>query len=389
MNLRTFASTAALALAAVGAARWAAIEKDVPVETLLPNLEQQARANPNDAQAHYVLGRVHSLAFASGAKTVSVVPKEGQRGNVGWFASYSTIRVPLSDADKMTPERRQHLRRSIEEYEEAVRLAPDNALYHLGLGWMYETASTLSGSDKMDEARVKAIRTYRTVVKLRAEAERKMGHVGPGTDTLLAREAALGIDRLLKNNGSRWARIERGWMTSLAAELAKKPMAVTPILVPLAGETSLPALLDAGRTTRFDLAGDGLRREWPWVRPTTGILVWDPRDTGAITSARQLFGSATWWMFFRDGYEALASLDANRDGWLTGSELNGIRVWQDANGNGISDPGEVRPLGTWGITGLNARASHRDANGPRAETGILRADGSTGPSFDWVPTSAK
>ena len=44
-----------------------------------------------------------------------------------------------------------------------------------------------------------------------------------------------------------------------------------------------------------------------------------------------MFGSVTWWLFFSDGYRALDTLDDNRDGRLTGSELSGIAVWFDRN----------------------------------------------------------
>ncbi|MGV3615927.1 MAG: hypothetical protein ACO1SV_11380 [Fimbriimonas sp.] len=388
MNLRSFASLAALAVAAVGAARWAMVDRDVPVDAILPNLEQAARAHPKDANAHYVLGRVHSLAFASGAKTVRVLPEKerSQREGKPLFAGYASIRVTLNENAPMTPQRRRHLQRSLEEYGKATRLDVKNPLYFLGLGWMREMAIK---ADPRAAAfhRQEALKAYRSVIRLRAEEEKAMTAYGLSPDARLAHEAALGLTRLLADTTWKPAIAERERMVALAKELAAKPMPITPILVPLTGETHLPGLLDSNRTSRFDLAGDGLKRDWPWVRPTTGILVWDPLDTGKITSGRQLFGSATWWMFFRDGYAALASLDADRDGWLKGSELSGIRVWQDLDGDGVSDPGEVRPLGHWRITGLNTQASHRDAAGPRAERGLIRSDGSVAPTFDWVPTS--
>ena len=37
---------------------------EVPLERLLQNTEAYIRKNPKDAQGYYVLGRVHSLAFA-------------------------------------------------------------------------------------------------------------------------------------------------------------------------------------------------------------------------------------------------------------------------------------------------------------------------------------
>ncbi|MBT3202234.1 MAG: hypothetical protein HN350_20220, partial [Phycisphaerales bacterium] len=54
----------------------------------------------------------------------------------------------------------------------------------------------------------------------------------------------------------------------------------------------------SGTAVRFDLDGDGRAQSWPWVKPTTGILVWDPSGQGRITSGQQLFGSVTIWMFF-------------------------------------------------------------------------------------------
>jgi len=46
---------------------------------------------------------------------------------------------------------------------------------------------------------------------------------------------------------------------------------------------------------------------------------------------------------------ALQALDANRDGRLSGAELNGLQVWVDANEDGIGDAGEFRTLAQAGI----------------------------------------
>jgi hypothetical protein len=379
---------AVLALAAAGMSRWAMIDRDVPLDTVLRNLEQRVRSNPKDAQGHYLLGRIHSMAYASGQKTVRIIPPErrSEKDKDQIFPGYTSIRVPVDKNAPMTPARMRHLRRSIEEYTKASRLDPKNPLYALGLGWMYEMATPISS---MTDTHKKAAEAYRKVVRLRGQYERNKPTYGVQPDDRLAREAALGLTRLLAGNRDRASVKEYRRMKALADELGKKPSPITPIVVPLQGETQLASLLAPRQTSRFDLAGDGLKREWPWVRPTTGILVWDPLDTGKITSGRQLFGSSTWWMFFRDGYEALATLDSDRSGWLEGTELSGIRVWQDANGNGISDLGEVKPLSAHGIAALNTRPFHRDGNGPRAEQGLRWTNGNLAPTFDWVPTSLR
>lgn len=51
---------------------------------------------------------------------------------------------------------------------------------------------------------------------------------------------------------------------------------------------------------------------------------------------------------------ALQSRDANRDGKLSGAELNGLQVWIDANEDGIGDAGEFRLLAQAGITEIRS-----------------------------------
>jgi hypothetical protein len=143
-------------------------------------------------------------------------------------------------------------------------------------------------------------------------------------------------------------------------------------------------LVDSSKRVGFDLAGDGVSRTWPWVKDGTALLVWDPRGTGAITSGRQLFGSRTWWIFFRDGYEALALLDDNRDGRLTGGELQGIGAWIDRNGDGISQAGEVLTLEAAGIKEIGVRGVVGEDGVLRNEAGVTFSDGRSVKTFDWV-----
>ena len=92
-------------------------------------------------------------------------------------------------------------------------------------------------------------------------------------------------------------------------------------------------------------------------------------------------------MFWKTGYDALAALDDNHDGQLTGSELDGLALWQDVNGDGISDPGEVRSLADCGIVAISCEreilAGHPDriVYSPK---GVTFKDGTTRPRFDLV-----
>jgi hypothetical protein len=146
----------------------------------------------------------------------------------------------------------------------------------------------------------------------------------------------------------------------------------------------LADLLDSHRQVTFDLDGTGRGQAWPWVKPGTAILVWDPKGTGRIESGRQLFGSVTWWIFWRDGYSALDALDDNRDGWLSGEELKGLAVWVDRNGNGVSDAGEVMSVESMGVDGISARWTATEGSSPINRMGIRLKDGRVVGSWDWV-----
>ena len=173
----------------------------------------------------------------------------------------------------------------------------------------------------------------------------------------------------------------------LAAVKTRPQGEVTPIIFPLDAPRPLDELL-SDRPAIFDLDGDLHAEPWSWVGPDTGILVWDPTGEGKITSGRQLFGSVTGWMFWIDGYHALDALDDDRDGELRGSELAGLAVWRDATGNGVSEPGEVVPLASVGVTGLAVRATTTADGCPANPSGVRLGDGRLLPSYDWIASPA-
>jgi hypothetical protein len=163
---------------------------------------------------------------------------------------------------------------------------------------------------------------------------------------------------------------------------------VTPILIPLS-DAPFDALVAPNAHVTFDLDGSGVPRPWGWLKPQAAWLVFDGQQTGQITSGLQLFGSVTFWVFWRDGYQALGSLDANGDGVLEGYELKGLALWQDSNGNGISEPGEVKPLSAYGIDRLSCRGESAGPGLRLSRQGVHFKDGTSRPSYDWdVPMNA-
>ena len=170
-------------------------------------------------------------------------------------------------------------------------------------------------------------------------------------------------------------------------QLKRLPRPVTPIAVPLKDGLTARDLVDAEASVSFDADGTGLRRRWTWLTADAAWLVLDRRGQGQIGSALQMFGTASFMLFWDNGYDALVALDDNGDGRLTGRELRGLALWRDADANGISDTGEVRSLADWGIVELSCRsridAAHPDriAFSPR---GVMFRNGATRPTYDVI-----
>ena len=143
----------------------------------------------------------------------------------------------------------------------------------------------------------------------------------------------------------------------------------------------------------FDLTGEGVQSSVGWVAPSDGFLVLDRNGDGLINDGTELFGDATPLVDANgvvvgkaaDGFEALAQEDTNADGVVNSADANfaNLRVWQDANQDGISQANELKTLAELGIASFNvANVAHSQllSNGNQiADTGTYtKTDGSTG-----------
>lgn len=391
--------TLVLSATVTAEAKFARTDEPVPVDNLLKNLAQYIKDKPDDAAGYYTLGRVHALAYAQDDGQVEV-NRDSKDAPLPTFARYTSVvhaarsnEKPLSDAS------RDHLLKSIENYRRATELNDKSGLYWLGYGWMLQQASlhqvgvpttqpVTSKIHPLSDLREMAIAAYRKAVNLTLtddQNSRKM-FIGDNYVSLEAAQNSLELLKDMPDTAENKLLAER--CRNVISEFNEKrdKMPITPIVFPLDRDRPLNTLIDDANTVSFDLAGFGDGRKWPWVTASTAILVWDPQHTGRISSGRQLFGSVTWWMFWRNGYEPLAMLDDNRDGVLAGSELAGLAVWVDRNTDGISDAGEVRPIGSVGVERLSVR--HETRGGVlQSPSGVIFRDGRTVSSYDWTPTS--
>ena len=83
-----------------------------------------------------------------------------------------------------------------------------------------------------------------------------------------------------------------------------------------------------------------------------GLLVADFDGDGKITSSKELMGTEDHLgkTVFNNGYEKMAHcFDTNGDGKVNGAELEGLQIWEDRDGDGVTDEGELVSLDTHGI----------------------------------------
>jgi hypothetical protein len=233
-----------------------------------------------------------------------------------------------------------------------------------------------------------ALADYRAAWALSSEAALKASWRDVMATDHVAIESGEGIERLLAGRTpSKEEKEEIANIQKARAEIEKKPRGpVTPILFPVDGPASLASLLPAGRSAEFDLDGDLVPERWPWPSADAGLLVWAPDAAKPITSGRQLLGGRTWWVFWRDGFEPLSSLDDDGNGRLEGRELDGIGVWRDLDGDGRAEAGEVESAAARGISWIATRATRLEDGVPANDRGIGFRDGTTRPTYDWSPT---
>ena len=153
------------------------------------------------------------------------------------------------------------------------------------------------------------------------------------------------------------------WAGSFSSALQKysAPDYYEPLVFDL-GSGIQTTTLDNG--TYFDNKNNAFAEQTAWVGSNTGILVNDPTG-GPITNGSQMFGTSTSLSgggYAVDGFAALAALDSNHDGVINSSDTDwsDLRIWVDANGNGVVDSGEIETLPAAGIASISLSTANTD-----------------------------
>jgi hypothetical protein len=158
----------------------------------------------------------------------------------------------------------------------------------------------------------------------------------------------------------------------------------TPLVLDLNGDGVQTVGLN--ESVQFDLTDSGTPQKTSWVDKQDGLLAIDLNGDGQINSGAELFGNHTQLAngtTASNGWAALGAMDSNHDGKIEAHDANfdKLRVWVDANGDGVTDAGELHTLAEVNVASINLNAdntiTYQNGNALQGFSSFTSTDGTT------------
>ncbi len=141
-----------------------------------------------------------------------------------------------------------------------------------------------------------------------------------------------------------------------------------PIVLDMDGD-GVELISVANSNAQFDFDKDGFNEKAGWVAPDDAFLVWDKNLNGQIDDIDEMFGNET-----ISGFDELRP-HTGIDHKLSAADLiySELRLWNDLDGDGVVDAGELRTLTEAGVVEIDLQSSESNI----VEKGNIIADVST------------
>ncbi|HEX8240488.1 MAG TPA: calcium-binding protein [Allosphingosinicella sp.] len=152
---------------------------------------------------------------------------------------------------------------------------------------------------------------------------------------------------------SSMARIEKFVNLALKAGFGRGMSGFDPLVIDLDGD-GYEMTTQGNSSTYFEFDSDGFGERTGWMRGDDGFLVRDSNGNGKIDDVTEMFGNAS-----TSGFAMLSGFDLNADGIIDPQDAiyAELKVWQDRDMDGVTDPGELKTLAELGIVSIALAAT--------------------------------
>jgi len=161
-------------------------------------------------------------------------------------------------------------------------------------------------------------------------------------------------------NGTLRIHLEHEERLRVEAQTQQQPSSADPLVVDLDNDGIELTDASKGQGVKFDLTADGTPENVSWVSPHDGLLAYDRNSDGRINDGRELFGDANG---ASDGFAELRKYDSDGNNRIDGLDpiFAELRIWQDKDGDGLSDENELKNMEAYDIRAIDLTARQTDS----------------------------